>query len=110
MPWDVEANDLFPHTVTITPPGAKNAYGREVAGVGGATRRALVEYTMRMVRDMKGDETLSSITVYLSGAGGVSGITPDWTLVLPDTSSRPILSVSRYPDETGDLIEVVHLQ
>jgi hypothetical protein len=109
MAWDAEMEDLLPHTVTLTAPGNRNAYGRLIPGASPSTRAALVEYKMRLVRTLDGTETSSSITVYLSGSGGVSGITPEWTLTLPDSTSRPILSVDRYADDDGDLYEVVHL-
>lgn len=110
MAWDVEANSLFPHTVTINPPGALNNYGRQADGSSPDTVPAYVEYKMRQVRNVKGELSASSITVYLSGEEGVKSITPEWKVILPDGSSRPIVSVSRYADEGGDMFEVVYLQ
>lgn len=110
MTWDAEANELFPQTVTLTAPGTMNNYGRQAAGSSPSTRRALVEYKMRRTRNVQGQEAMSSVAVYLSGSGGVSGITPEWTILLPDDSTRPILSVNRFPDETGNILEVVYLQ
>ncbi len=110
MSWDAEADELFPQSVTIAAPGSLNAYGRHAAGSSPAARACLIEYKMRQVRNVAGEESMSSIAVYLSGSGGVTNITPEWTLTLPDGTSRPILSVSRFPDETGDLIEVAYLQ
>ncbi len=113
MAWDSEANDLFPHTVTLTAPGAVNGYGRKAVGGTPVTCSALVEYKMRMVRSGKGEETSSSIAVYLSGEDGVLNITTEWSLQLPgetEAQSRPILSVARYADEGGDLLEVAYLQ
>lgn len=109
MAWDSEADELFPHTVTLAAPTGLNAAGRH--GWGTATsRRALVEHKVREIRKVDGSSTSSSIAVYLNGSAGVTGVTPEWKLTLPDGTSRPILSVSRYADETGDLVEVVYLQ
>lgn len=110
MAWDPEANSLFPHEVTLTAPGALNDWGRKVAGASPTTVNALVEYKMRQVRNVKGDLAASSITVYLSGANGLTGVATDWSITLPDGTSRPILSVARYPDEDGDMVEVLNLQ
>lgn len=110
MTWDPEADILFPHTVTLTAPGAVNSYGRKTAGTGPIERAALVEHKVRAIRKIDGTETASGVTVYLSGSGGVTGVTTDWTVVLPDDTSRPIVSVDRFADETGDLLEVIHLQ
>ena len=111
MSWDAEAGSLFPHTITIEAPGALNNYGRTTDAVGsGTSKAAYVEYKMRQVRNGQGEQTMSSIAVYISGSGGTSGITPLWTLTLPDGTTRPILSVNRFADEDGDLIEVAYLQ
>lgn len=110
MAWDPEANELFPHTVTLTAPGAVNQYGRHVDGASPDTVAAHVEYTMRQVRNIQGELTASSITVNISGVEGIKGVTPEWKVTLPDGTSRPIVSVSRHADENGDLWEVVHLQ
>lgn len=113
MAWDPQANSLFPHTVTLTAPGALNQWGRKAPGAGPVEVKALVEYKMRQVRTVKGDLSASSIAVYLSGQGGVRDITPEWSLQLPGQAlaeARPIVSVARYADEQGDLLEVVFLQ
>lgn len=110
MSWDANVNDLFPHTVTLGAPGALNNYGRKAAPSTTSTRSALVEYKVRAVRKIDGAEVTSTIAVYLSGSGGTSGITTEWTLTLPDGTSRPILAVNRFADERGDLFEVVYLQ
>lgn len=110
MAWDPEANDLFPQQVTLTAPGALNDWGRKAAGASPTTVNALVEYKMRQVRNIKGDLAASSITVYLSGEDGLTNVATDWTITLPDGTSRPIMAVDRYPDEDGTMLEVVRLQ
>jgi hypothetical protein len=110
MAWDPELNSLFPHTVTLTEPGTLNSYGRKAAGATSHSVSAHVEYKTRLVRKIDGTETMSSVSVYLSGADGVLNVTPEWAITLPDTTSRPIASIDRYADEDGDMVEVLHLQ
>jgi hypothetical protein len=109
MSWDSEADELYPHTVTLAPPGTMGGYGRATVGTA-VSRSALVEHKLREVRTKDGAVTTSTIAVYLNGSAGVLSVTPEWKLTLPDATSRPILSVARYADEDGDLHEIVYLQ
>lgn len=109
--WDPEANILYPHTVLLREPGVVNDYGRKRDnGPPTVTRKAYVEYKMRLVRDIKGQQTMSSTTVYLNGSDGPLELTSEWSCTLPSGESRPILMVDRYSDEDGDEFEVLHLQ
>lgn len=111
MTWDPSADELYPHYVTLVAPGAMNAYGRNAEGSPTLERSAHVEFKMRMVRDVAGEKTMSSVTVYINGQNGTCpNLTTEWKVTLPDGTSRPILSVDRYADEDGDLHEVIHLQ
>lgn len=51
------------HTVTIEPYQGDSAYGPQYGAP--ATARALVEETVRTVRNARGEEVVSSTTVYL---------------------------------------------
>lgn len=95
---------LMPHTVTIQPLTGRDEYSRPTYGPG-IQYRARVVGKQKLVRAADGSERVSATTIYVVG---VSGISPEDRITLPDGSQPPILAVSRMPDERGDHHEVVY--
>ena len=104
MAIDQALRDLMPDTVTVEPyAGTRNGAGEKNYGPG-------VVYTCRasgknrMVRDSKGDERVSSVTVVLDQA--VDSMGPEDRITLPARfvpQQPPILAIARVGDVDGSL-------
>lgn len=105
MAWDDDLYELFPNTVQIISPGAtRNAHGRRVVGPPEETVQCLIEYKIRQVRNVKGENTSSSAAIYFpQGAVSFPDLPElaDYVFVLPDDSRRPTVAVDRFYDEEG---------
>lgn len=97
---------LCPHTVSIELWSSQNSYG-EPSYAAAATYSCLIEKRPRLVRALDGKEVVSGAAVYLTEA--VSGLTPKARVTLPDGSTPVILSVSTFPNKSGDYFSVIHL-
>lgn len=89
--------DMMPDTITHEPLTGRDDYGKPTHG-------ASVEYPARVVYKAKwleakdGSQVLAKAIVWI---GGIPTISPEDKIVLPDSTTPPILSIERYPDEDG---------
>ena len=91
--------DMCPHTVTVEPFSSLDQYGAKTYGTA-VTHRARVQGKTQMVRTLTGEETVSTVTVYL--AASTVGVKDRITLPSPFTPTQPaILNVQRVSDESG---------
>lgn len=91
---------LMPHTVTVEAYASQDRYGKPAYGAA-ASYKAMVEQKVRQVRNLAGEEAVSTTTVYLDA---VAAITPRDRVTLPAAFSPrtpPIINVSRFSDENG---------
>jgi len=92
--------DFMTETVTIEPFASRNAYNEATYGTAQSITARVVG-KVKMVRDSKGEERVSTKTVYLATADMFD---PEDRLTLPVGSvplTPPILAVSSFPDEIG---------
>lgn len=102
--------DLMTQTVTVAPYSGQNGSGEASYG-SPVSYSARVVGKSRMVRNMTGQEVLSSKTVYLYGAS-LSFSTKD-RVTLPNGNvpqTPPIIAVSQFPDDEGDHHSVLYMQ
>ena len=98
--------DMCPHTVTVEPFSSRNAYGAATYGTA-VTYRARVQGKNQMIRNVGGEEVVSTITVYVA----TQTMTPQDRITLPSPFSptQPdILAVQRVSDESGQHHVVVY--
>lgn len=96
--------DLMHDTVLVALRTGINEYGEATYGAD-ASVTARVAARIRMVRDHKGNERVSTGTVWLAEA---TGIEPVDRITLPDGTQPEILAVGRVADETGAVYETVY--
>lgn len=101
--------DLIIQTITIEPWLSEDMYGNETYDTG-ITYKARVVGKAKMVRDQKGNEVVSTHTVYL-----LSNVVVDTRsrVTLPagyPVSQPPIMSVGRYPDDIDIYYTALFLQ
>ena len=82
------------HVVSAT---SYDAYGT-VATSSTYTRAAIVQYSIKMIRDKEGNERVSTAQVYLSSTFTVS---PNDKITLPDGTNPPIMSIGKTVDKDG---------
>jgi hypothetical protein len=104
MGIDPELRDMFPHEVAVTAGrGLDGIYGHQTGGTT-KTYRAQVVWQNKLVRNAQGEQVVSACQVILYG---VSGVTVEDAITLPDGTSPAIISVERFPDDSGDYVERV---
>jgi len=99
MPLEQDFLEWFSSTVTIEPYTGQNLYGEPDYG-DAVEYPALIRYRTRKVLDREGREVVSSAQVYLNGDVGID--VRD-RITLPDGTSPVIISIEKYPDETGNI-------
>lgn len=105
MTLDPELRALLAQTVVVKVWVSDTAFGAPIYGPA-TTYEARVEGMNKLVKDMKGRDTIATSRVFvgLSAAGQPLQLGPQAaraSITLPDGSSPSILSVSNVPDETG---------
>ena len=100
--------DLLDTTIVVSTggPTSKNLYGVETYSTGGSTFQAQNVPTHQMIRDDA--EFTRQVRYSLIVASTVPHSTQH-KVTLADGTSPPLLRVERYPDETGQNLEVFHL-
>lgn len=105
MPFVDAFLDLMPDDVVWTPLSGRDDYGKPTFG-------SPVEFAARLVREHKlvrnaaGETVVSTAHVWI---GGVPEIGPEDRVTLADGTHPPIVSVERFPDETGPSHTKVYL-
>ena len=96
MALDIEFLALFTDTVTITPPGATDLYGREAAGVPYDVP-AFIEKEPNLVQSADGREVVSRATIYVDA----TGIDPKSKVFYPDGTEANVVMIAEPRDEYG---------
>ena len=91
-------------TVTLKAQTALDKYGKQTFATGGATFRARIIWSERILRDQEGREIVEAGRAILYGSASA---TPQWQITLPDGSSPKITSVSTIKDEDGNHHSVI---
>ena len=91
-------SDMFPDTITVKQLSSRDEYGKPTYG-SGTDYSGRVVYKNSMVRSREGEEVLAKGHVWLKGTPTID---PEDQLLLPDSTTPPILSTEKYPDEDGD--------
>ena len=102
--------DLMTQTVTIEPYTGQNASGEASYGTA-VSYSARVVGKSRMVRNITGQEVVSSKTVYLYGASLSFSVKDRVTLPsgnVPQTP--PMIAVSQFPDDEGNHHSALYMQ
>ena len=97
-----EFSDLLLQTITIEPFVGHDGYGNTTYGTA-VSYFARVVGKRQLIRDMKGQEVTSEVTVYLLSNVAVD---PKSRITLPSDfvpTQPPILATGRYPDESGEI-------
>lgn len=94
---EADLRQLLTQTVTLEPWTGYDGYSQPVYGVGVARKCRIVNKT-RMVRDAQGQERVSTTTIYLDDDYNTS--VRD-RVTLPGGVQPILLTVERYPDESG---------
>lgn len=89
--------DLFTQTVIWRALTGRDDFGKPTYGAGTSLSARVVRKN-KLIRDTNGDEVVSSAQAHINGN---SDIAPDDQVELPDGDTPHILSVERFPDETG---------
>ncbi len=98
--------ELLQQTVAIEPWSGNNAYGEARYGPG-ASYPARVQEKVKMIRNAKGQEVVSTAQVYLDG---VVPVTVKDRITLPNGTQPLIQAITSSPDETGsNYVKVVYL-
>ena len=90
--------ELMPSTVTIYTYASRDAYGKRTASATGTAVRCRIEPARKVTRDKDGREVVELGVIYLYG---VSGLTVDDKVVLPDSTEVRISGVETSNDEDG---------
>jgi hypothetical protein len=104
MAIDPDLLELMTEEVTIEPYAARTGRGIVSYGAGTAYQCRIVG-KRRMVRDAEGAEIVSTRTIYL---GSAPGVTVQDRLTLPNGDQPVILSVASTPDEDGTYYETIY--
>lgn len=94
---DAALKELLKQTVTFEPYTGRNSYGKETYGAA-VPQPARVTEELVMVRQPDGSEKLAKTLVRLDGNAVVDSRD---RITLPDGTHPAILSVARFPDESG---------
>ena len=101
MSWDVAFDDLMNDTVTVASVASRDVYGARTFNTAVSYSNCRVVYKTQRIVNFEGKETFAAGTVWFSGSD-LPDISPHDQLTLPDTTTPPILQVSKFPDEDGD--------
>lgn len=105
MAIDPALQALCPNTVTISPWGSADGYGKATYGTA-VSHTCLLVKMPKMVRTVTGQERVSTAQIYLTSAPGTS--VKD-KVTLPDGTTPVILQVDTYPsDSETAYFEVVY--
>lgn len=96
--------DLMPSTVSWYAVDSTDAYGKRTFSSTAQTQRCRVQKAKNVTRDADGREVVEDGKVYFYG---VSAITVNDRLVLPDSTTQVILNVETRNDQTGAHVTVV---
>lgn len=100
--------DLMADTVSVAPWTGADAFGAPTYG-SPVTYPAHIAGKIAMVRNLQGEEQVSTVTVYLGSA--TAGVKAEDLLVLPtrfQPQSPAIVSVAKVSDENGPHHEVLY--
>ena len=102
MTWDPALDELLTETVYFSTASAQTRYGVKTFSTAQTSARARIVVRQSEVRTAQGQTVMSAATVWVKSTGAISA---EDRITLPagilPTSQPPILSVERYPDETG---------
>lgn len=88
---------LMPDTVTWAALTGRDQYAKPTYG-SGTTFTARVVRQHKLVRDAAGDQIVSTAHAWLAGSPAIS---PQDKVTLSDGTSPPIITIERFPDESG---------
>ena len=97
--FDVDFKDWRDYTVTIAQFTSFDKYGEPTFGSGTSTK-CYIEMSPKLVRNVTGQEVVSSARVYVVGD---ATITPLDKIALPDSATPPILRVDHFYNDVGTL-------
>lgn len=102
--------DMMPDTVTAIP-GAHDAYGTFIASGATLALACRIEGAQRLVRDLQGQQVVSTVQVILGSAPGLTVEGYRFNLPARYTPNAAIRAISIEPvsDESGPLYEVINL-
>lgn len=100
MGLEPELLALMPHTIEVYLHEGFNDYGEPSYSTAPTLYRAMVEEKPNMVRDMFGEEVVSSHVAYVASTARIPATA---RVVLPDGSEPPLIRASAYYDESGDI-------
>lgn len=107
MAIESDFRDLMRDTATVYRMSARSAYGEVAYDVTGTELRGHYRQSLRMVRTLTGEEKVSSASFHVYGD---QLIDPTDKIVLPDGTTRLILSVERRYDDKGAHHEVIYFE
>jgi len=90
--------DLMPDTVGVYELVSRDEYGDPTYGTRASYDARIVRKPTRVI-DSAGDEVMAKGMVWIATTATID---PEDAIELPDGTRPPILSVSRFPDESGD--------
>jgi hypothetical protein len=96
--------DLMPSTVTWYPQTSRDAYGKDSWSATGKTQRCRIEKSNALSNTDDGQSINEDGTVYFYG---VSTIGIKDKLVLPDGSTRIVLTINTHNDGDGAFVTVL---
>lgn len=94
-----DLTDLMPDTASWKPFVSRSRAGKPTYGTATAIPNCRLVEKHQMVRDKNGDEVLSSAHLWIPSD---EAITPESEVTLSDSTTPPIISVLKIPDEKGD--------
>ena len=100
-----DLEDLLVDAITVQAASAPDVHNQRTYGAA-TTQACLVEGKTRIVRDAKGDEVTSQVTIY-----GTSGLSVYDKITLPARfvpASPRIINIVRHVDESGQTFDVVY--
>lgn len=99
--------DWMPHQVTWEARTGVDLHGAP-SYAGAQALPCRVVYRQQLVLDDKGQQRMSSVTIYLKDAAGVN-LRDRITLPSGMTPATPqLLTVARQPDDTGAVVEILY--
>ena len=107
MGFTTELLTLMDSTIKISTRTAHSNYGEPTFTGSTTSYRARIVHKPGYMRDATDEDVAYQHVLWVRSTGAVS-ITASDRLTLPDGSTPPILSVERYPDETGPHHVVIH--
>lgn len=105
MTLEYDFAELFPHTITLESYAGVDGYSKPRYG-SPTSYTARVEYKARLVKDSRGNEVVSSATVYLMIVP--PGLSDKDRITLPDGKKPVIITVEIQADTSANYFAIIY--